>query len=249
MGRTPADSAAIIRSRLCGKSGPAFWRSLDELSRTAEFQAFLGAEFPSLAPAAADIDRRSLLKVMGASLALAGLSGGSSEADERALPYVAVAGVRRARQSQVLCYRRDHGGLCPACHRQDPCGAAGEARRQSRAPRHEGRHRPVPPGGPARPVRSRALAGPAPARPPGELGRLRRRDGGASKGTRRTGRGGFPPSHRNGDVAHARAPDRCPFGALAVGSLACFGARQRGRSGRDHPTRLRAPAPAAPHAG
>ncbi|WEX10562.1 TAT-variant-translocated molybdopterin oxidoreductase [Chelativorans sp. AA-79] len=89
MGRTaPADSAAMIRSRLRGKTGRAFWRSLDELSRTVDFQAFLEAEFPSLAPTAAEVDRRGLLKVMGASLALAGLSGCSGQADDRALPYV-----------------------------------------------------------------------------------------------------------------------------------------------------------------
>src|SRR4051812_45677465 len=40
------------------------------------------------AKAAPDFDRRTLLKAMGASLALAGLAGCSGEPDEAALPYV-----------------------------------------------------------------------------------------------------------------------------------------------------------------
>jgi len=88
MERSPADMISTIRARLGGKSGRALWRSLEEHSQTKDFQAFLDAEFPSIAPMAAEIDRRSLLKVMGASLALAGLSGCSGEPDEEALPYV-----------------------------------------------------------------------------------------------------------------------------------------------------------------
>ena len=78
----------MIRAKLGGRTGHAFWRSLDELSGTPDFRAFLEAEFPALAPAAADMDRRSMLKVMAASLALAGLTGCRGEADETALPYV-----------------------------------------------------------------------------------------------------------------------------------------------------------------
>jgi molybdopterin-containing oxidoreductase family iron-sulfur binding subunit len=80
--------AATLGRALRGKTGRAFWRSLDELSGTTDFKVFLEAEFPSLAPATGDIDRRSLLRIMAAPLALAGLSGGTARADERALPYV-----------------------------------------------------------------------------------------------------------------------------------------------------------------
>ena len=48
----------------------------------------LSAEFPALAPDATGINRRSLLKAMGASLALTGVAGCTSQADETALPYV-----------------------------------------------------------------------------------------------------------------------------------------------------------------
>ena len=56
-------------------NGMAYWRSLDELEQTAEFREAVGREFPNddwdrLPPAT----RRQFLKVMGASLALAGLT-------------------------------------------------------------------------------------------------------------------------------------------------------------------------------
>src|SRR3954468_15125219 len=49
---------------------------------------FFAAEYPSLAPALDGIGRRSLLKAMAASLALAGLSGCDWRPDDDALPYV-----------------------------------------------------------------------------------------------------------------------------------------------------------------
>ncbi|WP_205624909.1 TAT-variant-translocated molybdopterin oxidoreductase [Geminicoccus roseus] len=81
-------AAAPIRDRLRGRTGRSFWRSLDELSGSQDFRDYLAAEFPSLAPAAGQVDRRSVLKVMAASLALGGLAGCDGEPDEKALPYV-----------------------------------------------------------------------------------------------------------------------------------------------------------------
>jgi MoCo/4Fe-4S cofactor protein with predicted Tat translocation signal len=80
--------AKRMSADLHGKTGRSFWRGLEEIAQTPTFQAFLEAEFPALAPNDGDIDRREMLKVMAASLALAGLSGCSSEPDESALPYV-----------------------------------------------------------------------------------------------------------------------------------------------------------------
>jgi MoCo/4Fe-4S cofactor protein with predicted Tat translocation signal len=57
------------------ETGRSYWRSLDELAGTKEFKEWLQYEFPEgadLAPDAAS--RRTLLKLMGASLALAGLT-------------------------------------------------------------------------------------------------------------------------------------------------------------------------------
>jgi molybdopterin-containing oxidoreductase family iron-sulfur binding subunit len=53
-----------------------------------ELRDFFAAEYPSLAPALDGIGRRSLLKAMAASLALAGLSGCDWRPDDDALPYV-----------------------------------------------------------------------------------------------------------------------------------------------------------------
>ena len=55
---------------------PTYWRSLDELADTPAFRAFSEAEFPSAAPARlAPTTRREFLRLMGASAALAGLTG------------------------------------------------------------------------------------------------------------------------------------------------------------------------------
>ena len=57
-------------------AGPPYWRSLEELADTPEFRQFLEAEFPSALPAAMTApSRRRFLQLMGASFALAGLTG------------------------------------------------------------------------------------------------------------------------------------------------------------------------------
>ena len=71
-------------------TGQTYWRSLNELAETPEFKEFMHREF---AGGAADLlasdDRRSFLKVMGASFALAGLglAGCRRWPDERIAPY------------------------------------------------------------------------------------------------------------------------------------------------------------------
>ncbi len=56
-------------------TGARYWRSLDELADTAEFRAAVAREFPGHAwEALPPATRRSFLKVMGASLAFAGLT-------------------------------------------------------------------------------------------------------------------------------------------------------------------------------
>ena len=80
---------ALIFERLEGRCGPAYWRSLDELAGEPAFRARLLDEFPALAPALARTSRRDVLRVMGASLALAGLAGCDyGPPREAALPYV-----------------------------------------------------------------------------------------------------------------------------------------------------------------
>ena len=82
---------AEVRARLDGKTGKRFWRNLDDLAETPEFQEFMQEEFPRQAGAgewANSVSRRGFMKVMGASFALAGLAGCTKQPDEPILPYI-----------------------------------------------------------------------------------------------------------------------------------------------------------------
>jgi molybdopterin-containing oxidoreductase family iron-sulfur binding subunit len=78
-----------IRSRLGAKQGRAYWRSLEELADTSEFREYVAREFPAQASEFTDpAGRRQFLKLMGASLALAGISACTRQPDEQIVPYV-----------------------------------------------------------------------------------------------------------------------------------------------------------------
>ena len=77
------------RAKLAGQTGKTYWRSVDELADTPAFREMVQREFPSQAAEWIDpVSRRGFLKVMGASLALAGLSGCTKQPDEPIYPYV-----------------------------------------------------------------------------------------------------------------------------------------------------------------
>ncbi len=93
----PADTDAprrldlsAVRERLAAQQGPAYWRSLDELAQTEQFQELVQREFPSLLPVGmeADFSRRRFLQLMGASFALAGLAACARQPLEKIVPYV-----------------------------------------------------------------------------------------------------------------------------------------------------------------
>ena len=72
-----------------GPRGRALWRSLEELSETEEFRDGLSREFPGTVPEFLDpATRRQFLRVMGASLALAGVTGCAYQPPEAIVPYV-----------------------------------------------------------------------------------------------------------------------------------------------------------------
>ncbi|MGH9606168.1 MAG: TAT-variant-translocated molybdopterin oxidoreductase [Terracidiphilus sp.] len=80
---------AAVRQELKGVKGKKFWRSLDELADTPEFRAAVEQEFPSAAQEWVDpVSRRGFLKLMGASMALAGLAGCTKQPEELIYPYV-----------------------------------------------------------------------------------------------------------------------------------------------------------------
>ncbi len=78
-----------IRAKLSGTSGPQYWRSLEAVAETPEFKEFLHREFPANASEWNDpVGRRSFLKLMSASLALAGVTACTAQPDELIVPYV-----------------------------------------------------------------------------------------------------------------------------------------------------------------
>ncbi len=80
---------ADVQARLAEKQGKEYWRSLDELAATEEFEEYLHREFPRQAGEWDDpVGRRRFFKLMGASLALAGLSGCVYQPPESIVPYV-----------------------------------------------------------------------------------------------------------------------------------------------------------------
>jgi MoCo/4Fe-4S cofactor protein with predicted Tat translocation signal len=88
----------LLRDRILGagsadvssaSSPKQYWRSLEELADSPIFEEFVQREFPHAAEEWNDpVERRTFLKLMGASLALAGLSGCVIQPPEKVIPYV-----------------------------------------------------------------------------------------------------------------------------------------------------------------
>jgi MoCo/4Fe-4S cofactor protein with predicted Tat translocation signal len=80
---------AAVRAKLNGKSGKQYWRTLEELADNPHFEALMHREFPRHASEWDDsVDRRNFLKLMGASLAFAGLAGCGRPDIDHIVPYV-----------------------------------------------------------------------------------------------------------------------------------------------------------------
>ncbi len=77
------------RAHLAETQGPEYWRSLEELAGSPEFQEMLHREFPKGASEWLDsVSRRGFLKLMGASLAMAGMTACTKQPLEPIVPYV-----------------------------------------------------------------------------------------------------------------------------------------------------------------
>ena len=78
-----------IQKQVEQTTGPEYWRSLEELAGSGEFQEMMHREFPRGASEWLDgISRRGFLQLMGASLALAGMTACTKQPLEPIVPYV-----------------------------------------------------------------------------------------------------------------------------------------------------------------
>ncbi len=85
----PRVDVSALRDKLAAGRGPAFWRTLDEAAETDDMREYVEQEFPGLAGQIPEgVDRRSLLKVMAASLAMAGAAACTKQPKELIVPYV-----------------------------------------------------------------------------------------------------------------------------------------------------------------
>ena len=80
---------SVLRDKILAKSGKDYWRSVEEFVDAPEFEELVKREFPDQAESWDDsLSRRNFIKVMGASLAFAGLTGCVIQPPEKIVPYV-----------------------------------------------------------------------------------------------------------------------------------------------------------------
>ena len=78
-----------LRENLAAGRGPQFWRTLEEAAESEDLKEYVEQEFPGLSGQIPQgVDRRNLLKVMGASLAMAGAAACTKLPKESIVPYV-----------------------------------------------------------------------------------------------------------------------------------------------------------------
>src|SRR5947209_1525700 len=87
--RKRVTNLGALREKLANGDGPQFWRTLEEAAETDELKEYVEQEFPALSgQIPRGVDRRSLLKVMAASLAMAGAAACTKQPKELIVPYV-----------------------------------------------------------------------------------------------------------------------------------------------------------------
>ncbi|HEY4294225.1 TAT-variant-translocated molybdopterin oxidoreductase [Luteibacter sp.] len=84
----PVSALDALREALPPPGSPRFWRALDELADDPARRALVAAAWPPLADLEPALDRRGFLRLLGASLAFAGLAGCSGPPPGRIVPQV-----------------------------------------------------------------------------------------------------------------------------------------------------------------
>ena len=80
---------AAANSKALSATGKQYWRSIEELAGDPHFEDLLHREFPRAASEWDEsVDRRDFLKLMGASMALAGMAGCGRTPEQTIVPYV-----------------------------------------------------------------------------------------------------------------------------------------------------------------
>ena len=217
-----------------------FWRTLDEQADDPAFQEHLYNEFPSQVEAITDpVARRTFLKLMGASLALAGVTACTKQPAETIVPYVRQPEELIPGKPLFFATAMPLGGVAT--------GLLVESH-EGRPTKIEGN--PLHPGslgatdvfaqaailGLYDPDRSQTLTNLGDIRPwSAFLGAIERRaDGAAAAQGRRP-----PHPHRVGQLADARRADPRSARALPVGELAPVGSGQPRQRARRREARLR----------
>ena len=112
------------------------WRSLDEVAETPEFQDYLHREFPSNASEWLDpVGRRGFLKLMSASMALAGVTACTVQPQELIVPYVRQPEEEIPGKPLFFATAMTLGGVASGPAGGKPRRPADEDRRQSRSSR------------------------------------------------------------------------------------------------------------------
>ena len=150
---------SAIRARLAGQKGPAFWRSLEEVAETPEFQAMLHREFPEGASEFTDpAGRRDFLRLMGASIALAGAAACTRQPTEQIVPYVKAPEDLIPGKPLFFATAMPFAGTAVPVLVESHMGRPTKIEPNPEHPVHARRHRPLRPGVDPRSLRSGPLA-------------------------------------------------------------------------------------------
>lgn len=89
VGEQPVVKPRTASHAQVGVTGKAYWRSTEDLADTPEFRDWLEREFPNGASRLLDSSRRTFVKLMGASLAMAGAATmpGCRRPEQKIMPY------------------------------------------------------------------------------------------------------------------------------------------------------------------